>query len=304
MRSPCSPARWSPPASCRSRPPASRTANTRSLLQVVTIALVVSWIAAVRCSSRISATRCCRMLKAWRRRARPAFDTFYKRFRTLLDWCLRHRKFVIAFTVAAFVASILLFRFVPQQFFPDPRPELMVDMNSPKARPCARPKRRRRCSRRCSRGNRDIENYVAYVGTGSPRFYLAAGPAAAGRELRAVRRAREGHRCPRSRARMADRRSGAAVPDVATARHASAGERAAGQLPVQFRVSVNTSTKCVRSSSRSRRRCANPHVANVNLDWDEPSKCVLEIDQDRARALGVTSAQVARYVSGSCRGCT
>ena len=48
---------------------------------------------------------------------------------------------------------------------------------------------------------------------------------------------------------------------------------------------------------------ANPHVANVNLDWDEPSKVVrLEIDQDRARALGVSSAQLATSCNGSLSG--
>ena len=48
---------------------------------------------------------------------------------------------------------------------------------------------------------------------------------------------------------------------------------------------------------------ANPHVANVNLDWDEPSKVVrLSIDQDRARALGVSSAQLAQFLRGSLSG--
>ena len=48
---------------------------------------------------------------------------------------------------------------------------------------------------------------------------------------------------------------------------------------------------------------ANPHVTNVNLDWDEPSKVVrLRIDQQRARALGVSSAQLARFLSGSLSG--
>src|SRR3546814_8441743 len=53
---------------------------------------------------------------------------FYQRYRKLLDACLRHRWLVIGVTVLAFVLSIALFRFVPQQFFPDSvRPELMVD---------------------------------------------------------------------------------------------------------------------------------------------------------------------------------
>src|SRR5690606_11306086 len=48
---------------------------------------------------------------------------------------------------------------------------------------------------------------------------------------------------------------------------------------------------------------ANPHVANVNLDWDEPSKVVrLRADQERARALGVSSAHLAAFLRGSLSG--
>src|SRR5690606_24133514 len=59
----------------------------------------------------------------------PYQRPFYRRFRRLLHWCLSHRWRVIGATAALFVLSLLLFRFVPQQFFPDStRPELMVDM--------------------------------------------------------------------------------------------------------------------------------------------------------------------------------
>jgi len=74
--------------------------------------------------------------------------------------------------------------------------------------------------------------------------------------------------------------------------------------PVQFRVSgehidrVQALAQQVADQVR-----ANPNVANVNLDWDEPSKIVrLEIDQDRARALGVSTAQVSHFLTSSLSG--
>ncbi len=74
--------------------------------------------------------------------------------------------------------------------------------------------------------------------------------------------------------------------------------------PVQFRVSgehidrVRALAKQVESKVRE-----NPNVTNVNLDWDEPSKVVrLVVDQDRARALGVSSAALAKFLSGSLSG--
>ena len=48
---------------------------------------------------------------------------------------------------------------------------------------------------------------------------------------------------------------------------------------------------------------ANAHTTNVNLDWDEPSKVVrLQVDQDRARALGISSAELARFLGAQLSG--
>ena len=58
--------------------------------------------------------------------------------------------------------------------------------------------------------------------------------------------------------------------------------------PVQFRVSGEDIPQ-VRELARkvADRMRENPHVVNVHLDWEEPSKVVyLSIDQERARALG------------------
>ena len=74
--------------------------------------------------------------------------------------------------------------------------------------------------------------------------------------------------------------------------------------PVQFRVSGEhiDQVRAIAYQVREKVR-ANPHVANVNLDWDEPSKVVrLQIDQERARALGVSSAQLAQFLSSSLSG--
>ena len=80
---------------------------------------------------------------------------------------------MIAATIALFVFSLMMFRFVPQQFFPDStRPELMVDIElaegaSLRSTQAQAEKLEKLLSRR-----EGIANYVSYVGTGSPRFYL------------------------------------------------------------------------------------------------------------------------------------
>src|SRR5690606_40729625 len=47
----------------------------------------------------------------------------------------------------------------------------------------------------------------------------------------------------------------------------------------------------------------NPAVSNVHLNWEEPSKIVyLDIDQERARALGVSTSDVSRFLASQLTG--
>ena len=299
---------------------------TRSLFQVVTIALVVSWIAAILFIPYLGD----RMLPdlhdahlkpslLQRLRARvtgatldaasdaphdPHATPFYRRFRGLLDACLRHRWLVIAVTVLAFVASMALFRFVPQQFFPDStRPELMVDLELAEGASLRATEAQARKLEAMIAGRDGIENYVAYVGTGSPRFYLPldqqlpqanfaqfvvrARDVAAREQVRDWLTHEVAPRFPEIQMRVTRLENG---PPVG--------------YPVQFRVSgehidrVRALAKQVEAKVRE-----NPNVTNVNLDWDEPSKVVrLVVDQDRARAMGVSSAALAKFLSGSLSG--
>jgi len=280
---------------------------TRSLFQVVTIALVVSWIAAVLFIPYLGD----RMLPEPKPHAGGEADAhdpyqrpFYRRFRGLVDWCLERRWLVIFATVALFVLSLLLFRFVPQQFFPDStRPELMVDMELAEGSSLRATAAEARKLEQLLDKREGVDNYVAYVGTGSPRFYLPLDqqlPAAnfaqfvvraediASREaLRDWLVHEVAPRFPGLQLRVTRLENG---PPVG--------------YPVQFRVSgehierVQAIARQVEAKVRE-----NPHVANVNLDWEEPSKVVrLRVDQARARALGVTTQQLSLFLAGQLSG--
>ncbi|MUV12774.1 efflux RND transporter permease subunit [Noviluteimonas gilva] len=277
---------------------------TRSLFQVVTIALVVSWVAAVLFIPYLGDRLLPDLHKKHGEAHDPHATPFYKRFRALLDWCLVHRKAVIAMTVAAFVASILLFRFVPQQFFPDStRPELMVDMELAEGSSLKATESQAKRLEALLRKREGVDNYVAYVGTGSPRFYLPLD-----QQLPAANFSQFVVRTHDSEAREDVRRW--LIDEVAPQfpalqlRVTRLENGPPVGYPLQFRVSgehidrVRAYAKQVEAKVR-----ANPNVANVNLDWDEPSKVVrLEIDQERARALGVSTAGLSRFLSGSLSG--
>nr|MBP6749842.1 efflux RND transporter permease subunit [Xanthomonadaceae bacterium] len=307
---------------------------TRALFQVTTIALLVSWIAAVlfipylgekmlpdphatpsprSLDGRLRALR--ERLAGGRSRSvdgpasaahaqDPYQSAFYRRFRAAVRACIARRWWVIGATVAAFALSIVLFRFVPQQFFPSStRNELLVDLelaegSSLKATEAAAKKLEKMLSVR-----KEVDNYVAYIGNGSPRFYLPLDqqlPAAnfsqfvvRARDARSREALRDWlitdarYRFPELQLRVTRLENG---PPVG--------------YPVQFRISGEHIERVHEIAAQVKAKvAANPDVTNVNLNWDEPSKVVrLVIDQERARALGVSSQQLAGFLSGSLSG--
>ncbi|MEO8161347.1 MAG: efflux RND transporter permease subunit, partial [Arenimonas sp.] len=314
---------------------------TRSIFQVVTIALLLSWVAAVVFIPflgdallpepgsahaepgtgrwHLARQRIALLLPRWlaalvepeparaHGAAHDPYDSrFYRHLRGWIAWCVGNRNKVIFLTVLAFAASIALFRFVPQQFFPSStRLELVVDLELPEgASLLATETATRRFEAELAK-RKDLVNYVAWVGTGSPRFYLPFD-----------------QKLPQSNFAQFV----LLTPDVETrekirswviavlARDFSDLQGRVLRLengppvgfPIQFRISGEHVDDVRRIAYEVAAKVrANPNVDNVNLDWDEPSKVVrLKLDQDRARALGVTSAQVALFLRGSLSGTT
>lgn len=284
---------------------------TRSIFQVVAIALLVSWIAAVVFVPYLGDRLLPDLAKLHAKKHGgnpeghdPYSTTFYQTVREVVEWCVRRRKTVILVTLGLFVASLLLFRFVPQQFFPaSGRLELMVDIKLTEGSSLKATEEQVRRLEAKLKAHEGIDNYVAYVGTGSPRFYLPLD-----QQLAATRFAqfvilaksiedREKLRTwlievmnedfPFARTRVSRLENG---PPVG--------------FPIQLRVSgehideVRAIARQVAAKVRE-----NSHVANVHLNWEEPSKVVyLNIDQERARALGVSSADLSSFLQSSLTG--
>ena len=284
---------------------------TRSIFQVVTLALLVSWIAAVVFVPYLGdklLPDLARLHAEKHGKAHGAHDPyqtgFYVRFRQIVEWCVRYRKSVIGITVALFVLSLAMFRFVPQQFFPaSPRLELMIDLKLAEGASLTASDAQARKVEALLKEKEGVESYVAYVGTGSPRFFLPLDqqlpqPSFAQfvvetRDIETRESIRQWlidtlpHALPEVRSRVTRLENG---PPVG--------------YPVQLRVSGEHIDE-VRRLARAvqEKLIENPHVSNVHLDWEEPSKVVqVVIDQARARALGVTSAHVAQFLQGSLSG--
>ncbi|NRF46810.1 efflux RND transporter permease subunit [Pseudomonas stutzeri] len=275
---------------------------TRSIFQVVAISLIASWIAAVMFVPLIGEKLLPDMAKAHKQSGGDGHDPyatpFYQRVRRVVTFCVRRRKTVILLTLVIFAAAVVLFRLVPQQFFPaSGRLELMVDLKLAEGASLKATEAEVARLEQMLKERAGIDNYVAYVGTGSPRFYLPLDqqlPATSfaqfvvladsieSREaLRSwlIERMREDF--PNLRGRVTRLENG---PPVG--------------YPVQFRV-TGEHIDVVRGLARqvAAKVGQNPHVANVHLDWQEPSKMVrLNVDQDRARALGVSTAELSGFL--------
>lgn len=282
---------------------------TRSIFQVVTIALLASWVAAVVFVPYLGEKLLPDLAKIHAAKhgagqPDPYGTPFYQRVRRLVEWCVRWRKTVIALTVLLFIASIVLFRFVPQQFFPaSGRLELMVDLKLAEGASLSNTANEVKRLEALLKDKAGIDNYVAYIGTGSPRFYLPLDqqlPAASFAQFVVLAKTIEerealrtwlietlNEQFPALRSRVTRLENG---PPVG--------------YPVQFRV-TGEHIEEVRALARkvAAKVRENPHVANVHLDWEEPSKVVyLNVDQDRARALGVSTANLSKFLQSSLTG--
>ena len=270
---------------------------TFSIFAVVTFALLVSWVVAVIFTPYLGY----RILPDFRGAHGGTEEAvyqrpFYARFRKLVTWCVRFRKTVIAVTIAAFVLAMAGFALVEQQFFPSSnRPELLVDLSLAEGSSIRATEEQVRAMERVLAQDADIAHYTAYVGGGAPRFYLpldiqlpnksfaqfvvlTKSNAARERVFARLTRQLEDD-FPLVRGRVNRLENG---PPVG--------------YPVQFRISGEDPSRlrAIAGEVMAVMR-ANPHVFNVNLDWNERSKVVrLEVDQDKARVMGLSS----QYLSG------
>ena len=283
---------------------------TRSIFQVAVIALLISWFAAVIAvpflGHRLLPDFAARRRQAGKaHEAHDVYDTrFYRGFRKLVHACVEYRKTVIVITIAAFAASLAGFRFVQQQFFPaSTRLELLVDLRLAEGSSLKATEAQVRKLEALLAEEKGIDNFVAYLGSGSPRFYLPLDQQLAHSNFaQFVILTQSIADRERIRARLID----TFERDFSEVR-ASISRLENGPpvgFPVQFRVSGEDITLLRQLAHEvADVMRANPHLSNVHLDWDEMIKVArLDIDQAKARVLGVSSEDLAGVLNGALAG--
>jgi multidrug efflux pump subunit AcrB len=280
---------------------------TFSMFSVNVIALLISWLVAVLFTPYLGYV----LLKV-----KPAvsadghhelFDTpFYTRLKGVVNWCVEWRKTTIALTLAGFALGVFGFRFVELQFFPDSsRPELMVELWLPEGSSYAATEAQAKKFEQFVMKQPGVESVTAYVGTGSPRFYLPLDQIFPQSNVAQVvllpvdNKARDALRLkiiqafktdfPEVRGRVKLLPNGPPVP-----------------YPVQFKVTgpematVRELADQVKAVMRK-----NPNAVGVNDNWNESVKVLrIDVDQAKLRALGLTSQALMQAANTILSGTT
>jgi multidrug efflux pump subunit AcrB len=221
---------------------------------------------------------------------------FYRHFRTAVTWCVEYRWKAIGITLLIFVLGLVGMGRVQQQFFPDSsRPEILVDLWFPEGTAFKANEAVTQAVEQRLLKEQGVQTVSTWIGSGLPRFYLPLDqvfpqsnvsqivviPESLERResLRLALPAMLAQEFPEARARVKLLPNGPPVP-----------------YPVQFRV-VGPDPKVLRARADEVKvqMRASSSTRGVNDNWNEAVKVVrLEVDQAKARALGVTSQSIAQ----------
>ena len=275
-----------------------------SLFYVVGIALICSWIVAVLFTPWLG-----HMILKHRPHAEgehhDAFATpFYRRLRGTVTWAVRHRLIVLMLTAATFAGSIYGFRYIPQNFFPQSsRPEILVDMWLPEGTAIGEVERQAKALEARILDDEDKRFVATFIGEGAPRFFLPLD-----QQLRNPNFAQllvMAKDVP-SRERLVVKLRDILAKDFPTVR-GKVDRLFLGPpvgWPVQMRVSGPDRAEVRRIADEVRAAYQkNPLLSAIHDDWlEQVPGMKLVIDQDRARALGVSSQRIRQMLQVATAG--
>lgn len=231
----------------------------------------------------------------------------YQKLRRLIRWAVARKRLVTLTTLAAFLVAGAGMALVKKQFFPiSDRPEVLVEVQLPKGTSIEQTSAAAEQVEAWLRKQPEAEIVTAYVGQGAPRFYMPLSP-----ELPDPSFAKIIVRTQSEEARDAlkERLRRAAADGLAPAARVRATQLVFGPpspFPVAFRVSGPDVEKLRGIADRVRAIMVNdPMMRTVNTDWGERVPTLhFALDQDRLRAMGLTSADVGEQLQFLLSGVT
>ena len=267
---------------------------TYSIFAVTAIALILSWFVAVIFVPYIGYW----LLKKPKDGQGHAevFDTpFYQRFRRWIEVCVNHRWITIGITVVAFLGGGYSFKFIEQQFFPDSnRLEIMVNLWLPEGTAFEETEKQAIRLEQWLAQQPEVEGYASFVGDGAPRFYLSLDQKFVQSnlaELIVIPKTFNDREVLRKK--LKEHLDGN-FPDIRP-RITLLPNGPPVTYPVQF-VVQGPDPRVVRVVADKVKEAvaSSEYTRGTHDNWNENIKVMkVEVDQARARALGVSSQSIA-----------
>lgn len=270
---------------------------TFSIFSVTAMALILSWFAAVIFTPFLGFLILKERTVASAAVHHDVFDTpLLNLLRHMVTWCVAHPWKTIGATLLAFVLGVAGMGKVEQQFFPDSsRLEVLVDVWLPEGSSYNQTDQEVRKIEAWLAKQGEVASYTSNIGAGSQRFVLTLDqifpqsnvgqivvmPKSLPERNQLRKKLEDAFQTEftnvRGRAKLLP--NGPPVP-----------------YPVQFRVEgpdpalVRTYAEKVKTIVAQ-----NPNAVGVNDNWNESIYAVrLNVDQDQARALGISSKSIAQ----------
>ncbi|KWH11031.1 multidrug transporter AcrB [Burkholderia territorii] len=284
---------------------------TRSIFEVSAISLIVSWFAAVVLVPLLGY----HMLREHKQHDGDAshhehdvYDTgFYRRLSGWIMRCVERRWLVLGVTAVLFAIAMAAFTRVPQQFFPNSeRPELLVDLRLPEGASFDATLREAKRLEQTLGGRPEIDHFVDFVGTGAPRFYLPLDQQLQQPNFAQFVITARNIEDREKLMQWLDVKLEKTFPAVRT-RVARLENGPPVGFPIKFRVSGDDIATVREIAGQVAEKVrADSRTKNVQFDWDEPAErsVSFEIDQMKARALGVSSEDVSNFLAMTLSGYT
>ena len=276
---------------------------TFTLFVVIAVSLLTSWIVAVLFTPLLGVS----ILPASMKKHGERKGLFARAFHYTLIGAVRAKWLTIALTLVAFGASIYGMKFVEQQFFPSSdRPELIVDWNLPQnASIHETDAEMARFEKEVLQGDPDIDHWSTYVGQGAPRFVLSfdvqIGDAAYGQTVILTKGLDVRDKL---RVKLQDYLTRTFPGTDAYVKLLDIGPPVG--RPVQYRVS-GPNLQQVRGLAQTvaAAMATSDNLAEPVYDWMEPARVLkIEVLQDKARALGISSQDIATALNNVVSGAT
>lgn len=272
---------------------------TSNMFWIVGIALIASWVVAVVFTPYLG-VKMLPDIKTVEGGHDAIYNTrHYNRFRQLLTRVIARKWLVAGAVVAVFTVAVLGMALVKKQFFPtSDRPEVLVEVQMPYGTSIEQTSAAVTKIEDWLRHQKEAKIVTAYIGQGSPRFYLAMAPELPDpsfAKIVVLTDSQEAREALKFRLRQA------AADGLAPEARVRVTQLVFGPYspyPVAFRVTGPDPTVLRDIADKVKTLMqASPLMRTVNTDWGSRVPTLhFTLNQDRLQAVGLTSNSVAQQL--------